>query len=179
MILFPEIDNSISIVNPPATIICDDEIIMDDILLFPKHDTTVIHYFSCVSQVFTMYRLLFKLYKYDFFEIIVEFCWHDLTTLKNFSAESKLQLIEEYPLPTTGTSLLSFIDLCTFNNRYCPWFETNLKLLLKLQRYFHHAQLPLMAWPPFCFITVNSALLPHPSFFAMIAPSQFFLRLIC
>ena len=109
MILFTEIDSSISIVNPPATIICDNEIIMDDILLFPKHDTTVIHYFSCISQVFTMYMLLFKLYKYDFFEIIIEFCWHDLTTLGNFSAESKLQLIEEYPLPTNNRNLSSFL----------------------------------------------------------------------
>ena len=63
MILFTEINNSISTVNLPATIICDDKIIMDDILLFPNHDTTLIRYFSCISQVFTKYTLSFKLSK--------------------------------------------------------------------------------------------------------------------
>ena len=34
LILFAETKNSISILNPPSTIICDEKIIMDDIITF-------------------------------------------------------------------------------------------------------------------------------------------------
>ena len=34
LILFAETKNNISIVNPPTTFICDDNIIMNDVLLF-------------------------------------------------------------------------------------------------------------------------------------------------
>ena len=150
---------------------------MDDILLFSNHDPTLLHYFSCISQVFTKYRLSFKLFRCEFFKPRIEFIGHDITTLGNYLDQSNFQLIETRPLPTTGISLLSFIGLCTFYNRYCPWFEINIKPLRKLHWSFHHAPLPLMAWSLIlssCLIVVNKTLLPHPSLFAMIASSQFF-----
>ena len=51
-------------------------------------------------------------------------------------------------MPTHGTALLSFIGLCSFYSRYCPWFETGIKPLRRLQRLFHHANLPIIAWSP-------------------------------
>ena len=35
-----------------------------------------------------------------------------------------------------------------FYNRYCPWFETNIKLLRKLQREYHRKYIPIMRCTP-------------------------------
>ena len=148
LILFAETKNSISILNPPSTIICDDKIIMDDIIPFSNHDPTLLHYFLYVSYVFTKYRFLFKLSKDDYFKPRVEFVGYDLPTLGNCPSQSKFQLIEEWFLPAAGTSLLSFIGLCTFYDRYCPSSETNINPLRELQQPFYRVQLPLIAWSP-------------------------------
>ena len=76
----------------------------------------------------------------------VEFVGHDLTTYGNCSAESKFELIKHWPLPPHAISLLSFIELCRFYSRYCPWFETNIKPLRKLQWTFYHQPIPLLSW---------------------------------
>ena len=49
LILIAETKNGILIVNPPSTILCDDKIITDDILLFSNHEHTLLHYFSYIS----------------------------------------------------------------------------------------------------------------------------------
>ena len=49
-----------------VSIVCNDKIIIDDILLYSNHINTLIHYFSCVSQVFTVYCLSFKLKNVNF-----------------------------------------------------------------------------------------------------------------
>ena len=81
-----------------------------------------------------------------FFKSRVEFVGHDLTASGNYPAQSKFNLIQDWPLPTDETALLSFIGLCSFYSR--PWFDTGIKPLRRLQRLFHHAELPIMAWSP-------------------------------
>ena len=78
----------------------------------------------------------------------VEFVGHDLTASGNCPAQSKFNLIQDWPLPTHGTVLLSFIGLCSFYSRYSPWFETGIKPLRRLQHLFNHAELPIIAWSP-------------------------------
>ena len=88
LILFAESKNSISIVNPPVTVICDDKFIMDYIFLVSNHGPTFLHYLSCISQVFIKYRLSFNFSKCDF----SSHGWifgHDLTTLGKCPAQSK------------------------------------------------------------------------------------------
>ena len=51
-----------------------------------------------------------------------------------------------WPLPPHAISLLSFIGLCSFYSRYCPWFETNFKPLRKLQREYHRQPIPILSW---------------------------------
>ena len=148
LILFAETKITIPHSPLPSTLICDEKIIMDDILLYSNHIPSLIHYFACIAQVFTKYRLSFKLSKCDFFKLRVEFVGHDLTALGNCPVQSKFQLIDQWPLLTTGTSLLSFIAICIFYNRYCPWFETNIKPLRRIQRSYHHTSIPLMVWSP-------------------------------
>ena len=124
---------------------CDDKIVIDDILLYYNHAPTLLYYFSCVAQVFTKYRLSFKVTKCKFFKKRVVFVGHDITTFGNYPATSKFDLIKNWPLPSHAISLLSFIGLCSFCSRYCPWFETTIKPLRKLQRFFHRQPIPIMA----------------------------------
>ena len=147
-ILFNVTRHTINLSNSPTNIVCDDRIIIDDILLFSNHIPTLLHYFSCVAQVFTKFRLSFKLSKCDFLKERVEYVGHDLTANGNCPAESKFALIQEWPLPPHGISLLSFIGLCCFYNKYCPWFETNIKPLRRLQRAYHRKPIPIMSWSP-------------------------------
>ena len=94
-ILFNETRNSVNISNSAIDIICNDRIIIDDVLLFSNHIPTLLHYFSCVAQVFTKFRISFKLGKCDFFKNRVEYIGHDLTTNGNYSAASKLSLPQD------------------------------------------------------------------------------------
>ena len=120
-----------------STIFCDNKTIIDDTLIFSNHIPTLFHYFSCVAQVFTKYRLLIKLSKYDFFLSRVKYVGHDLTVDGNCPAHSKFSLIKQCPLPPHRVSLLSFIGLCSFYNNYVPWFESNIKPLRRLHRLYY------------------------------------------
>ena len=156
LLLFSTTKHLVRVTLPTIEIMCDDKIIIDDILLYSNHVPTFLNYFSCVAQVFTKYRLSFKLTKCDFFKKRFEVVWHDLTTYGNCPAASKFDLIKDLSLPPHVVSLLSFISLCSFYSRYCPWFETNIKPLRKLQRCFHRQSIPIMAWTPFLITLFDS-----------------------
>ena len=94
LLLFADTKHVISCDNVSNTLICNDKIIIDDGLLYSNHVPSLLHYFSCVIQLFTKYRLSFKLTKCDFFKPRVEFVGHDLTTYGNYPIESKFDLIQ-------------------------------------------------------------------------------------
>ena len=146
ILLFNETRHIISLINSPAKVIYNDRIIIDDILLFSNHTPTFLYYFSCVTRVFTKYRLSFKLSKWDFFKDRMECVGHDLTSNRNYSAKSKFSLIQDWSLPPHEITLLSFIGLYYVYHKYCPWFKTNIKPLRKLQRAYHRKDIPIMGW---------------------------------
>ena len=113
LLLYTDTKHLIHFDSITVTIICNDKIIIDVILLYSNNINTFIHYFSCVSQVFTKYRLSFKLTKCNFFKPRVKFVGHDLTTYGNYPAASKFDLIKHWPLSPHAISLLSFIELCS------------------------------------------------------------------
>ena len=78
----------------------------------------------------------------------MEYVGHDLTAEGNCPSQSKLSLIQDWPLQPHGISLLSFVGLCCFYNKYCPWFETNIKPLRRFQRAYHRKDIPIMGWTP-------------------------------
>ena len=81
------------ITNSPSNIICNDRIIIDDILLFFNHVLTILHYFSCVAQFFSKHKFSFKLSKCDYFQPRVKYIGHDFTDNGNRSATSKFDLL--------------------------------------------------------------------------------------
>ena len=131
-----------------ANIFCNSKTIIDNTLLYFNPILILLHYFSCVAQFFSKYILYFKLIECDIFLPRVEYVRHDLIAGGNCSEQSKFQLIKNWPLPPHDLSLLSFIGLCSFHSNHVPWFESNIKPLRRLQRFYHRQSLPILAWLP-------------------------------
>ena len=66
LVLSEETKHTLSVIIYHVTVICNDKIVIDDILLYSNHNPTLLQYFSCITTVFVKYRLSFKLSKYDF-----------------------------------------------------------------------------------------------------------------
>jgi hypothetical protein len=123
-------------------------VIIDDILLWSTVIDTLLNYFQCVCDVFLKYRVTFQLKKCEFITNRIEYVGHDITPHGNCPAESKFDLVPDWPIPATGTSLLSFIGLLTFYNIYCPCFEVSIKPLRVLERAHHRKPIPSSLWTP-------------------------------
>ena len=124
-------------------------VIVDDILLWSSNIPELLGYLECVLSICLQYRLSLKLSKCDFLKERIEYVGHDLTPVGNCPAESKFTLIDDWPIPTTVKSLHSFICLCNFYSRYCPWFEVTLKPFRTLVREQPStATIPTTFWSP-------------------------------
>ena len=77
-------------------------------MIYSNYIPTLLHYFSCLSQVLTKYRLYFKLSKYDFFLSRIKYVGHDLIADGSFSAQFKFDRINKWPLPLDGMSFLFY-----------------------------------------------------------------------
>ena len=71
--------------------------------LFSYHILTLLYSLSCAAQVFTKYRLSFKLSKYDLFKDRVEYVGHDLTTKENCIPPTISTLTEIKPRKRRGS----------------------------------------------------------------------------
>ena len=98
--------------------------IIDNILMWSMDPMILLSYFKCICKIFVKYCVSFRLDKCEFFLDHLEYVGHDLTPNGNCPATSKFNLLQDWPLPTNGLNLHSFLGLCSFYNRYCPWFET-------------------------------------------------------
>jgi hypothetical protein len=123
-------------------------IIIDDILLWSTTIHSLLHLFECVCDVFMKYRVTFQLKKCEFLTNRIEYVGHDITPNGNCPAKSKFDLVTDWPLPTNGQSLGSFIGLLTFYNIYCPFFEIRVKPLCALERQHHQKPIPSAMWTP-------------------------------
>jgi hypothetical protein len=119
-----------------------DCIIIDDILLWSTIISSLLLLFDCVCDVFLKYRVTFQLKKCEFLTDRIEYVGHDITSSGNCPAESKFDLIKDWPLQLNGPSLGSFIGLLTFYNIYCPFFEIRVKPLCLLERQHHRKPIP-------------------------------------
>ena len=55
-------------------------------------------------------------------------------------------MIDDWPLPTSGQSLFSFIGLVNLYSRYAPYMEIRLKPLRKMAKKFYRKPIPALAW---------------------------------
>ena len=63
LLVYADTKHLIHLDSAPVTIICNEKNIINDILLYSNNVNTLINYLSCVAQVFTNYRLSFRLTK--------------------------------------------------------------------------------------------------------------------
>jgi hypothetical protein len=130
----------------PAVKHTGHRIIINDILLYAVNQLELLNYLEWCLEVCHKYRLSLKLSKYDFLKECVEYVGHDLTSDGNCPSKSKFDTIMDLPLPATGNALHSLIQLCNFNNKYCPWLEIKLKPLCKLIKQYHQQPIPAAVW---------------------------------
>ena len=120
--------------------------IIDDIIIWSNSVPVIMVYFESVCQVFQKYRVSFRLDKCRFLQDRVEYVGHDLTPLGNCPAKSKFDLISDWPLPITGSSLHSFIGLVVFYHKYAPFLEIRLKPFRAMIRKYFRKTIPPLAW---------------------------------
>ena len=118
--------------------------IINDILLWSTSLDTLLAYFQCICSVFMKYRVTFQLKKCEFLTNRIEYVSQNITPNGNCPAQSKFDLITDWPLPATSQSLGSFIGLVSFYNIYCPFFEIRIKLLRSLERAHHQFTLMIV-----------------------------------
>ena len=129
-------------------LISGSKVIIDDIILWCDIKLLLLTYFDCVCQVFLKYRVSFRLDKCEFLKPRVEYVGHDILPSGNSPASSKFSMINDWPLPTTGQSLFSFIGLVNFYHRYAPYMELRLKPLRKLVKAHYRRPIPNANWTP-------------------------------
>lgn len=127
-------------------IVIGSKIIIDDILLYSTHEPLLLLYLDCICRTFEKYRCSFQLKKCEFLKDRVEYVGHDLTSEGNCPAQSKFDLITDWPTPIDGQSLHSFIGLLNFYHKYIPYMELKLKPLRALERKYRRGKIPQLAW---------------------------------
>ena len=73
---------------------------------------------------------------------------HDIFCKGNCPAESKCNIINNWPLSVSGQLLFSFIVLLNFYHRYTPYMEMKLKPLRRLVKTFYRNEIPSSTWTP-------------------------------
>jgi hypothetical protein len=102
--------------------------------------------FECIYIVFLKYRVSFRLDKCEFFVDRFEYVGHDITSDGNSPVQSKYDTIQDWPLPKTAKSLLSFVSLCSFYQRYVTWFEVGTKELRRMVCRYSRKAIPPVEW---------------------------------
>jgi hypothetical protein len=72
-----------------------------------------------------------------------EYMGHDITAEGNTPANSKYDMVQQWPLPSTAKNLLLFVSLCSFYQWFVPWFGENARELRRTVRQFSKKALPL------------------------------------
>ena len=76
----------------------------------------------------------------------MEYVGHDIICRGNYPAKFKFDLLNDWPIPTSGQSLFSFIGLVKFYHRFAPYLEIRIKPLRKLVKQFYRKPIPTSAW---------------------------------
>jgi hypothetical protein len=126
--------------------VADSRIIVDGILNWCTDPEALVDLFECVCIIFLKYRVSFRLKKCEFFFARFEYVGHDITSYGNIPAQSKYDTIQDWSLPKSGKSMLSFFSLCSFYQRYVPWFEVGIKELRSMFHRYSRKAIPFIEW---------------------------------
>ena len=106
--------------------------IIDEILLLCSYLMLLLLYLECICIIFRKYQFSFRLDKCEFLKDRTKYVGHEITSKGNCLAQSKFEIINDWNLPGTGQSLLSFLGLINFYHRFALYLKLKLKSLLCL-----------------------------------------------
>ena len=138
------IDDDISLDKVKLTL--GTKTIIDDILIWYTNLAAILLYLECVCKVFQKYPVSFRLDKCRFLQNRVEYFGHDLTPSGNCPTKSKFELITNWPIPTSGSALHSFIGLVVFYFHYAPYLEIRIKPFRSMIKQYFRKPIPPLAW---------------------------------
>ena len=153
--------------------------IVDDTLLWSNSIPDLLLYLDIILSVCLDFRISLKLKKCTFLDPYLEFVGVNMSADGQMPAASKYSLIRQWPLPTCQSSLTSFIGLCGFYRRFCPWFEVNLSPFRSLIKKYNGFKIPLMAWSPTLralFNSIKRDLTSDPCLARACSSKYFFLK---
>ena len=126
----------------------DSKQIVDDGLMWSYDPFLLLDFFDCICEIYVKYRLSFNLKKCDFYMPRFEWIGHDLTQNGNNPAQSKFDLVRDWPIPRTGSLLNSFVGFAAFYAMFIPQFAFRVSPLRSFARKFHRLPIPPHEWTP-------------------------------
>ena len=124
-LIFLTAAHTITIAGKP--IIWGSKTIIDDIFLWCdiKDFTLILLKFVC--ELFKKYRVSFCLDKYEFLKTRLEYVGHGIFCHGNCPAQSKFNMIDDWPLPTAGQSVFFIYRPCQFLSSICILYGNSIK----------------------------------------------------
>ncbi|KAL3802962.1 hypothetical protein HJC23_011585, partial [Cyclotella cryptica] len=126
------------------------KIIVDDIHSRGVDWDTSLRYFECQLDVCLRRRLSLNLKKCHLFSPRFEFVGHDIAEDGNHPAQSKFDLVRNWPQPRIVRDVASLLGFCMFYSCYIPWLEVRCKDLRLLCQQDYNTVLTSSMWTPSC-----------------------------
>ena len=117
--------HTITIAGKP--IIWGSKTIIDDILVWCDTKDFTLIFFKFVCEVLKKYRVSFCLDKCELLKLRVEYVGHDILCHGSCLAQSKFNMIDDWPLPTAGQSLFFIYRPCQFISSICTLYGNSIK----------------------------------------------------
>jgi hypothetical protein len=127
-------------------LIDDSRTIINAILNLCTDPDALIDLFECICIVFLKYRVSFHLDTCIFFNDWFEYVGHAIISKGNCQAQSKFDMIQDWPRSDTAKNLLYFISLCRFYQCYVNWFTVFIKEMCHMVRTYSCSAMPDEEW---------------------------------
>jgi hypothetical protein len=146
-------------------LVANIRMMIDNILNWCTNPDALVDLFEYICIVFLKYRKSFRLDTCIFFKERFEYVGHDITSAGNCPAQSKFDMIQNWPRPTTAKSLLSCISLRSFYQCYAPWFEVGVQEMRRMVRTYSRCAILDEEWTEYrttLFDSMKTALTSPP-----------------
>jgi transposase InsO family protein len=107
---------------------------LDDILVYSRNKEEHVHHVKEVLSCLEKFNLRLKPEKCEFHKEEVDFLGCVVSTTGVKMSPKKIQVVQEWPRPTTVKEIQEFLGFCNFNRRFIEGYSTKTLPLTKLTR---------------------------------------------